>query len=71
MSTTLQGLTTLRAYDASQIFLEKFKEYLDMHTRAWIVFTASIRWNAFHIDFLYAVLLAGLAFSLVLLPEGC
>ncbi|EDV27234.1 uncharacterized protein TRIADDRAFT_23227, partial [Trichoplax adhaerens] len=70
MSTTLQGLTTVRAYGASSRFLETFKEYLDMHTQSWIVFIASIRWNAFHIDFLCSFLVAGLSFSLVLLPEG-
>ncbi|EDV27233.1 uncharacterized protein TRIADDRAFT_54972 [Trichoplax adhaerens] len=31
MSTTLQGLTTLRAYKASNRFLQQFKEYTDRH----------------------------------------
>lgn len=71
MSVTLQGLTTLRAYKASARFLQEFKECVDRHNQSWVVFTASIRWNAFHIDFLCWTLLVGVSFSLVILPKGC
>ncbi|EDV27235.1 uncharacterized protein TRIADDRAFT_22762, partial [Trichoplax adhaerens] len=70
VSTTLQGLTTLRSYGASSRFLQEFQHHLDRHTQSWITFISSIRWNSFHADFLSALLVAGVAFGLVLLPEG-
>lgn len=66
LSSTLHGLITVRAYNKESEFKEVFVKYQDGHSRAWIIFIASLRWNAFHLDLLCDIFITCTAFAALL-----
>ncbi|EDV26685.1 uncharacterized protein TRIADDRAFT_22415, partial [Trichoplax adhaerens] len=66
ISTTLHGLTTIRALKSEELFMKQFISYQDNHTKAAIVRIALLRWNAFHVDILSSFYLTCVAFAGIL-----
>ncbi|EDV27232.1 uncharacterized protein TRIADDRAFT_10225, partial [Trichoplax adhaerens] len=66
LSSTLNGLITVRAYNKEEDFKETFVKYQDAHSQAWIIFIASLRWNAFHLDLLCDIFITCTAFAALL-----
>ncbi|XP_077987381.1 ATP-binding cassette sub-family C member 4-like [Glandiceps talaboti] len=69
LSATLQGLCTIRAFNAETIFVEEFDSHQDLHTEGWFLFLASSRWFGIRIDLLCACFTTAVAFCCVLAEE--
>lgn len=63
ISETLDGLTTIRAYNRLQSFQDRHKVLIDAHTRADFAFMASSRWLGFRLDVSVVALLAASTFG--------
>ena len=53
----MQGLPTIRAYDAGARFYEAFLEYLDKNGTWWFCFIVTSRWIGFRLDTIAAIML--------------
>lgn len=54
---SMQGLPTIRAYDAGPRFYEAFMEYLDKNGSWWFCFIVTSRWIGFRLDTIAAIML--------------
>ncbi|XP_057709527.1 ATP-binding cassette sub-family C member 4-like isoform X2 [Corythoichthys intestinalis] len=50
LSSSLQGLSTIRAFKVQQRFKEMFDDYQDLHSAAWFLFLTTSRWLAVRLD---------------------
>uniref|UniRef100_A0A8C5FWZ3 Cystic fibrosis transmembrane conductance regulator n=1 Tax=Gadus morhua TaxID=8049 RepID=A0A8C5FWZ3_GADMO len=55
LSSSLQGLWTIRAFRAEQRFQNVFDAHQDLHSETWYLFLTSSRWFAMRLDLLCAV----------------
>ena len=63
----MQGLTTIRAYGASDWFISKVEGDLDANGKWWFAFMALARWVGFRLDCLSAgTLLVGSVLAMLL-----
>lgn len=65
LSSTLQGLTTVRAFRAQNRFVDKFDMYQDLHTESWFAFLTTVRWFGIMLDWLTAAFLIIVTFAAV------
>lgn len=65
MSTTMHGLTTIRAFKAEKMLIKEFDCNQDNHSSAWFLFIASSRAFGFWLDMLCILFIAGVLFSLL------
>lgn len=52
VSATLQGLCTIRAFNAQSHFVRTYNMYQDRHTSAWFLILTGVRWLGFRLDML-------------------
>uniref|UniRef100_A0A8C7QZJ1 Multidrug resistance-associated protein 4 n=1 Tax=Oncorhynchus mykiss TaxID=8022 RepID=A0A8C7QZJ1_ONCMY len=50
LSSSLQGLWTIRAFRAEERFQNTFDTYQDLHTESWFLFLVTSRWFALRLD---------------------
>lgn len=62
LSSTLQGLSTVRAFKVQKKFEEKFHERQNLHSSAWYLFLCGGRWLGVRLDILSAVFITTVAF---------
>ncbi|EDV26683.1 uncharacterized protein TRIADDRAFT_22330, partial [Trichoplax adhaerens] len=62
ISSTLHGLTTIRAFNLQDRFMEQFMIYQDNHTRPAVINIALTRWCGYHLDILSGLYLIFVAF---------
>ncbi|KAG5833705.1 hypothetical protein ANANG_G00278690 [Anguilla anguilla] len=67
LSSSLQGLWTIRAFRAEQRFQESFDAHQDLHSEAWFLFLTSSRWLAVRLDAICAVFVTITSFGCLLL----
>jgi len=70
ISSTIQGLSTIRAYKEEEKFSNNLYYYLNEHTKAWYLYLATNRWFGMRIDLICAVFLAFVVFSAVPLADS-
>ncbi|XP_073203967.1 ATP-binding cassette sub-family C member 4 isoform X4 [Lepidochelys kempii] len=69
LSTSLQGLWTIRAFKAEQRFQELFDAHQDLHSEAWFLFLTTSRWFAVRLDAICAIFVIVVAFGSLLLAK--
>ncbi|CAK8678304.1 unnamed protein product [Clavelina lepadiformis] len=62
LSSTLQGLTTVRAFKMQEKFEEEFHIRQDAHSAAWFLFLTGSRWLAMRLDAICAIFIGTVAF---------
>ncbi|KAJ1567224.1 Multidrug resistance-associated protein 4, partial [Cladochytrium tenue] len=62
---TLEGLSTVRAFSSEKRFLDRFMDYQNENTRIFFCFLSSARWLGVRLDLLSAFFLAMIAFVAV------
>ncbi|XP_031814417.1 multidrug resistance-associated protein 4 [Sarcophilus harrisii] len=69
LSSSLQGLWTIRAYRAEQRFQELFDAHQDLHSEAWFLFLTTSRWFAVRLDAICAIFVIVTAFGSLILAQ--
>ncbi|XP_032352664.1 multidrug resistance-associated protein 4 isoform X2 [Camelus ferus] len=69
LSSSLQGLWTIRAYKAEQRFQELFDAHQDLHSEAWFLFLTTSRWFAVRLDAICALFVIVVAFGSLILAK--
>ncbi|XP_061027210.1 ATP-binding cassette sub-family C member 4 isoform X2 [Eubalaena glacialis] len=69
LSSSLQGLWTIRAYNAEERFQELFDAHQDLHSEAWFLFLTTSRWFAVRLDAICAIFVIVVAFGSLILAE--
>ncbi|XP_058839979.1 ATP-binding cassette sub-family C member 4-like [Topomyia yanbarensis] len=62
---TLQGLSTIRAFQAQDTLIHEFNEQMDVNTSAWYIFITTTRAFAFWLDFLCVMYIAVVTLTFV------
>ncbi|XP_062958201.1 ATP-binding cassette sub-family C member 4 isoform X2 [Cynocephalus volans] len=69
LSSSLQGLWTIRAYRAEERFQELFDAHQDLHSEAWFLFLTTSRWFAVRLDAICAVFVIVVTFGSLILAK--
>ncbi|XP_060681943.1 multidrug resistance-associated protein 4 isoform X2 [Hemiscyllium ocellatum] len=69
LSSSLQGVWTIRATKTEQQFQAKFDEHQDLHSGTWFLFLSTSRWLAVRLDALCAVFVSIVAFGSVIIAN--
>ncbi|XP_040034735.2 ATP-binding cassette sub-family C member 4 isoform X1 [Gasterosteus aculeatus] len=70
LSSSLQGLWTIRAFGAEERLMRAFDAHQDLHSEAWFLFLMTSRWFALHLDAICALLITFSTFGCILLRDG-
>nr|KAF6427059.1 ATP binding cassette subfamily C member 4 [Rousettus aegyptiacus] len=69
LSSSLQGLWTIRAYKTEERFQELFDAHQDLHSEAWFLFLTTSRWFAVRLDAICAIFVIITAFGSLILAK--
>ncbi|KAI5269184.1 Multidrug Resistance-Associated Protein 4 [Manis pentadactyla] len=69
LSSSLQGLWTIRACKAEDRFQELFDSHQDLHSEAWFLFLTTSRWFAVRLDAICAIFVIVVAFGSLILAK--
>ncbi|XP_075896037.1 ATP-binding cassette sub-family C member 4-like isoform X2 [Nelusetta ayraudi] len=69
LSSSLQGLSTIRAFKVQQRFQQMFDEYQDLHSEAWFLFLTTSRWFAVRLDGICSIFVTITAFGCLYLRD--
>ncbi|CAK6978679.1 ATP-binding cassette sub-family C member 4-like isoform X1 [Scomber scombrus] len=69
LSSSLQGLWTIRAFGAERRFQEVFDAHQDLHSGAWFLFLTTSRWFAVRLDGICAIFVTITTFGCLLLRD--
>ncbi|XP_051752880.1 multidrug resistance-associated protein 4 [Ctenopharyngodon idella] len=70
LSSSLQGLWTIRAFKAEERFQQAFDAHQDLHSEAWFLFLTTSRWFAVRLDGMCSVFVTITAFGCLLLKDS-
>ncbi|XP_063977971.1 probable multidrug resistance-associated protein lethal(2)03659 [Diachasmimorpha longicaudata] len=70
LNATLQGLATIRAFEAESVLAKEFDQHQDLHSSAWYMFIASSRAFGFWLDIFCLVYIALVTLSFLILPNS-
>ncbi|XP_078066968.1 ATP-binding cassette sub-family C member 12 isoform X3 [Mustelus asterias] len=70
VASTVQGMSTIHAYNKTDDFIEQFKDLSDKNSGHFLLFTCSMRWLAVRIDSLSVLLTFTLALFVILSPDS-
>uniref|UniRef100_A0A9J8DKY6 Cystic fibrosis transmembrane conductance regulator n=1 Tax=Cyprinus carpio carpio TaxID=630221 RepID=A0A9J8DKY6_CYPCA len=70
LSSSLQGLCTIRAFKAEERFQQAFDAHQDLHSEAWFLFLTTSRWFAVRLDGMCSVFVTITAFGCLLLKDS-
>ncbi|XP_053167888.1 ATP-binding cassette sub-family C member 4 isoform X2 [Hemicordylus capensis] len=69
LSSSLQGLWTIRAFKEEKRFQELFDAHQDLHSESWFLFLTTSRWFAVRLDAICAIFVVVVAFGSLLLAQ--
>uniref|UniRef100_A0A674MDC3 Cystic fibrosis transmembrane conductance regulator n=1 Tax=Takifugu rubripes TaxID=31033 RepID=A0A674MDC3_TAKRU len=69
LSSSLQGLWTIRAFQAEDRFQKTFDDYQDLHSQAWFLFLTTSRWFALRLDGICSIFVTVTTFGCLLLRD--
>ncbi|KAM9835950.1 ATP-binding cassette sub-family C member 4-like [Aulostomus maculatus] len=69
LSSSLQGLWTIRAFGAEERFQEAFDAHQDLHSEAWFLFLTTSRWFAVRLDGICSIFVTVTTFGCLLLRD--
>ena len=67
LSTSLQGLTTIRAFKAEPLLRSEFDFQQDLHTSTWFIYLSSTRWFSIWLDWVVCLYTGIVVFSFLLI----
>ncbi|XP_043284650.1 probable multidrug resistance-associated protein lethal(2)03659 [Venturia canescens] len=70
LNATLQGLATIRSFDAAEVLTEEFDHHQDLHSSAWYIFIASSRAFGFWLDIFCLIYIALVTLSFLVLGNN-
>merc|ERR1712071_24632 len=70
LSSTLNGLTTLRAHQSQVIFQQTFDDLQDIHTSAWYMVLSMTRWFGLWLDWICIAYTASVTYTCVALRDS-
>uniref|UniRef100_A0A673BSI4 Cystic fibrosis transmembrane conductance regulator n=1 Tax=Sphaeramia orbicularis TaxID=375764 RepID=A0A673BSI4_9TELE len=70
LSSSLQGLYTIRAFKAGPRLQKAFDAHQDLHSEAWFLFLMTSRWFALRLDSICSVFITLTTFGSLLLRDG-
>uniref|UniRef100_A0A8B9JH67 Cystic fibrosis transmembrane conductance regulator n=1 Tax=Astyanax mexicanus TaxID=7994 RepID=A0A8B9JH67_ASTMX len=70
LSSSLQGLWTIRAFKAEERFQQMFDAHQDLHSEAWFLFLTTSRWFAVRLDGMCSIFVTITAFGCLLLRQN-
>uniref|UniRef100_A0A8C8HSL0 Multidrug resistance-associated protein 4 n=1 Tax=Oncorhynchus tshawytscha TaxID=74940 RepID=A0A8C8HSL0_ONCTS len=70
LSSSLQGLWTIRAFGAEERFQNTFDAHQDLHSESWFLFLVTSRWFALRLDGICAAFVTVTAFGCLFLRDG-
>ncbi|KAM9836010.1 ATP-binding cassette sub-family C member 4-like [Aulostomus maculatus] len=70
LSSSLQGLWTIRAFRAEERLKKDFDAHQDLHSEAWFLFLMTSRWFALRLDSICSLFITIAAFGCLLLRDG-
>ncbi|XP_067116274.1 ATP-binding cassette sub-family C member 4-like isoform X2 [Osmerus mordax] len=70
LSSSLQGLWTIRAFSAEERFQNAFDAHQDLHSEAWFLFLTTSRWFALRLDIICSIFITITTFGCLILREG-
>ncbi|XP_072332338.1 ATP-binding cassette sub-family C member 4 isoform X2 [Scyliorhinus torazame] len=69
LSSSLQGVWTIRATKTEPQFQAKFDEHQDLHSETWFLFLSTSRWLAVRLDALCAIFVSAVAFGCIIIAN--
>ncbi|XP_014258970.1 probable multidrug resistance-associated protein lethal(2)03659 isoform X2 [Cimex lectularius] len=66
VNSSMQGLTTIRAFGAQKILIKEFDYHQDLHSSAWYLFIASSRAFGFWLDFVCLIYISLVTLSFLI-----
>uniref|UniRef100_A0A8C4HTI5 Multidrug resistance-associated protein 4 n=1 Tax=Dicentrarchus labrax TaxID=13489 RepID=A0A8C4HTI5_DICLA len=70
LSSSLQGLWTIRALRAEDRLKKAFDAHQDLHSEAWFLFLMTSRWFALRLDSICSIFITFATFGCILLRDG-
>ncbi|XP_048402987.1 ATP-binding cassette sub-family C member 12 isoform X2 [Stegostoma tigrinum] len=70
ITASIQGISTIHAYNKTDDFIEKFKDLSDKNSSHFLLFNCSMRWLALRIDILTAIMTLTVALFVILSPDS-
>uniref|UniRef100_A0A3B3WBR7 ATP binding cassette subfamily C member 4 n=1 Tax=Poecilia mexicana TaxID=48701 RepID=A0A3B3WBR7_9TELE len=70
LSSSLQGLSTIRAFRVQHQFQQMFDKYQDLHSEAWFLFLTTSRWFAVRLDGICCIFVTMTAFGCLYFRDG-
>ena len=69
LTTTLEGLPSIRTHNLQQLMIHEFNLCQDQHTETWFLFIATSRWFAYRLDFLCTLFVFMASFTPLFIAE--
>lgn len=70
LNASLQGLTSIRAFNAQEILIKEFDNYQDLHSSAWFAFISTSRAFGYWLDIVCIIYITLVTFSFLVLETA-